>query len=108
MGDEALVTEIAAGFIADLPRQMAVLKQHVVAGDAALAGNQAHSIKGAAANVGGLALSAVASEVEQAGKAGHLDAVATLMPEMERQFDLLKEAMGGGEVTTEHAKDTKN
>ena len=54
---------------------------------------QAHTIKGAAANVGGKALSAVAFEMEKAGKAGRLEEIAALMPEVERQFDLLKSSM---------------
>ena len=93
MGDEALVKSIIAGFVKDMPGQMDALKIQIAQGDAGAAGGQAHSIKGAAANVGGLALSAVASEMEQAGKAGRLDAIAALGPELERQFDRLKEAM---------------
>ncbi len=93
MGDEALVKEIAAEFLNDMPAQLEKLRRHVALGDADLAGRQAHSIKGATANVGGMALSAVASEMEQAAKAGRLEAIAALMPELERQFGLLKEAM---------------
>jgi PAS domain S-box-containing protein len=93
MGDEALAREIAAVFVKDMLAQMALLKRHIVQGNAVAASDQAHSIKGAAANVGGTALSAVAFELEQAGKAGRLEAVAALVPELDRQFDRLKEAM---------------
>ena len=93
MGDEALVEKIVACFLEDMPNQIRTLRTHIGAGDAKLAGGQAHSIKGAAANVGGMALSAAAFAMEQAGKAGRLDTMAALMPELERQFELLREAM---------------
>jgi len=62
---------------------MDMLKRHVAQGDAAQASAQAHSIKGAAANVGGMALSAAAFAIEQAGKAGRLDTLAALVPELD-------------------------
>jgi len=93
MGDETLVEEILTVFKEDMPAQMAVLKRHIAEGNAAAAGGQAHSIKGAAANVGGLALSAAAFAIEQAGKDGRLDTVSALMPELERQSVLLTERM---------------
>jgi hypothetical protein len=37
-----------------------------------------------------MALSAVAFEIEEAGKAGRQEELAALVPEMERQFALLK------------------
>ena len=97
MGDKDLVREIIAGFLGDMPRQIDTLKKHIAEGDAGLAGGLGHAIKGAAANVGGKSLSAVAAEVEKAGKAGRLEEIAALMPELERQFDLLKAQMREGE-----------
>jgi CheY-like chemotaxis protein/HPt (histidine-containing phosphotransfer) domain-containing protein len=93
MGDDELVKEIIAGFLEDVPKQIRRLREHVGQGQAGLAGSQAHTIKGAAANVGGMALGAVASAVEKAGNKGRLEEIAALMPELERQFDRLKEAM---------------
>jgi PAS domain S-box-containing protein len=93
MGDEVLVKQITAGFLADMPKQMHLLKKHIDQSDAGLVGGQAHAIKGAAANVGGLALSAAAHEMEKFGKAGLLREAAELLPELERQFDLLKARM---------------
>jgi two-component system sensor histidine kinase/response regulator len=93
MGDEVLVKEITAGFLADMPKQIHMLKKLIDKGDAGSAGGQAHAIKGASANVGGLALSAVAHEMEKFGKAGRREELVALMPEFERQFDLLKARM---------------
>ena len=76
-----------------MPRQIEALVAALQAGDAAGAGSQAHIIKGAASNVGGDALRAVAFEMEEAGRAGDLETVAARLPEMEAQFVRLAEAM---------------
>jgi len=55
--------------------------------------HQAHTIKGAAANVCGEILRTVAFEIEKAGKIGDLDTVEARMTEIETQFGRLKEAM---------------
>jgi CheY-like chemotaxis protein/HPt (histidine-containing phosphotransfer) domain-containing protein len=93
MGDEELVREIIAGFLEDMAKQMRRLREHVGQGQAGLAGGQAHSIKGAAGNVGGMALSAAAFEIEKAGNKGQLEGIAALMPELERRFDRLEARM---------------
>jgi PAS domain S-box-containing protein len=90
MGDEELVKEICAGFLEDIPGQMQSLREYIERCDASSAGRQAHTIKGAAANVGAMALNAVALNMEKAAKAGRWDETAVLMPEMERQFDIMK------------------
>jgi HPt (histidine-containing phosphotransfer) domain-containing protein len=93
MDDEDLVRMIVAGFLKDIPEQIRVLKEYMDQGGAEQAGSQAHKIKGAAASVGGTILSAVAFEMEKAGKSGRLTEVAALMPELEEQFELLKAQM---------------
>jgi len=90
MGDDDLAKDIIAGFLEDIPKRIRTMRTHLDQGDAEAAGGQAHAIKGAAANVGGMALSAVASEMEKAGNAGRREELAALVPELERQFDLLK------------------
>jgi HPt (histidine-containing phosphotransfer) domain-containing protein len=93
MDDEDLVRMIVAGFLKDIPKQISALKEYIDQGGAEQAGSQAHKIKGAAANVGGEALRAVAFEMEMAGKAGDLAAVKARMTDLEAQFDRLKGAM---------------
>jgi PAS domain S-box-containing protein len=93
MGDEDLARTIIAGFLEDVPKRILALRGHLDRGDAGSAGFEAHAIKGAAANVGGMALSAVASEIEEAAKAGRREVFVSLVPEMERQFALLKMRM---------------
>jgi PAS domain S-box-containing protein len=93
MGDEGLVQEITAGFLQDMPKQIRRLKELIGQADADAVVGQAHAIKGAAANVGAPALSAVASDMEKSGRAGRLREAVALLPELERQFALLKARM---------------
>jgi two-component system sensor histidine kinase/response regulator len=93
MGDEDLVEEIANAFLEDMIAQLAMLKTHVAEGDADAAGGRAHTIKGAAANVGAMALSATAAEMEKAARAGRRDEVTALLPELVRQFGLAHDQM---------------
>jgi len=102
MDDEELARTVAEGFLEDVPRQIEALRGYLEAGDVPGAERQTHTIKGASANVGGERLRAVAFEMENAAKAGDLDAVKAHMAELKAQFDRLKQAMTKGE----HHEDT--
>ena len=93
MGDEEVAGTIVDGFLRDIPRQIQALREFLDAANAPGAERQAHTIKGASANVGGEALRAVAHEMEKAGKAGDLAAVRARMADLEAQFEALKDAM---------------
>ena len=93
MDDEDLVTTILEMFLTDIPQQIQALAGFLDAGDAPGVERQAHTIKGAAANVGGQRLQRAASNIETAGKAGDLSAARTRLPEMEAQFTELKNTM---------------
>jgi CheY-like chemotaxis protein/HPt (histidine-containing phosphotransfer) domain-containing protein len=93
MDDEELARMIIKGFLEDIPRQILALKGYIEAGDIPNAERQAHTIKGASANVGGDAMLAVALGMELAGKAGDLNAVKSSMAELEVQFVLLNQVM---------------
>ena len=80
-------------FLSALPGEIAQLKNRVVVGDARLVEQKAHKIKGACATVGGKALRAVAWAMEQAGKAGDLDAARDLAADLDTQFEALREAL---------------
>ena len=85
-----MVTDI---FLDDIPRQIESMKRSLEISDAATVERIAHSIKGAAANIGGEALRELAGEIEKACKDGCLDAVSGRCPELELQFNRLKEAI---------------
>ncbi|MCX7001779.1 MAG: PAS domain-containing protein [bacterium] len=93
MDDEQLARTVMAGFLEDIPRQIAALRGFLDAGDAAGAERQAHTIKGAAANVGGEALCALASELETTAKAGDLAAVQARVAALHAAFNRLQHAM---------------
>jgi len=93
MGDEELARRVVGRFLEDIPRQIEVLRGYLEAGDVASSGRQAHSIKGASANVGGEALREVAFEMEKAARTGNLESITARLPELEIQFARLKESL---------------
>jgi PAS domain S-box-containing protein len=93
MDDKDLAKEMETAFLKDIPLQIAALKGYLDTGDASGAERQAHTIKGASANMGGEQLCAVAFEMEKAAKAGDLDAARGYMAEIETQFNRLNQAM---------------
>jgi PAS domain S-box-containing protein len=93
MEDEDLARELIRTFLEQTPAQISTLRSHISKGETQPAERLAHSIKGAAANLGGEALRATAYEMEKAGKAGNLQAMASMLPELEKQFDVLKAEM---------------
>ena len=93
MDDQNLARMVIECFLEDIPRQIEALRSYLEAGDARCAERQAHTIKGAAANVGAEALRAAAFEMEKAGKAGDLAAIKARMAGLETEFDRLRIAM---------------
>jgi HPt (histidine-containing phosphotransfer) domain-containing protein len=96
-GDIELAQIAFAAFLEDIPIQIQALKDLVKRGDALGAARQAHSIRGAAANVGGERLRAVASEMERSADVGDLHFIDVRMDELELQFHRLKDAIVGSE-----------
>jgi CheY-like chemotaxis protein/HPt (histidine-containing phosphotransfer) domain-containing protein len=93
LGDRELIHEVIAAFLSDMPKQIAALRMLIDLKDAEGAGRKAHMIKGAASNVGGEAMRAVAYEMEQAGKTGDLEVLTAGTDDLERQFAKLQDAM---------------
>ena len=93
MGDEELARIVVDGFLEDAPRLIEALRSSLAAGDAAGAIRGAHTIRGASATVGGEALRAAAWELEKAGTAGNLEAVAAGVPGLEAELGRLRDAM---------------
>lgn len=93
MGDRELAQVVTTSFIQDMPRRITALKASLAAGNLESAIRETHTIKGSSANVGGEALRHAAAEMEQAGKSGDIAAMTAWMATLEKQFELLKEAM---------------
>jgi HPt (histidine-containing phosphotransfer) domain-containing protein len=96
MDDEELVSIVTDGFLGDIPKQIAKLRICVEAGDTEGTTQQAHTIKGACANVGGERMRAVAFAMERKGLDGDIEAIRTLLPTLEKEFGQLKQAMTSG------------
>jgi PAS domain S-box-containing protein len=90
MDDKELAFAVTEAFLSDIPQQIQALKDFLKLEQTAGVERQAHTIKGASANIGGEALRAVAGEMEKAGKNGELTAVHERMPDLEEQFELLR------------------
>lgn len=93
MGDKELISTVAEVFLSDIPGQIEQLQLLVKTGDVEQIAGLAHKIKGASANVGGMALSESAFKMEQAGKVGDLDTIRQRMFELTQSFVELKTAM---------------
>jgi len=90
MGDEEIIAELLSGAMGDLPEQIKNLQKLLKGNDADKIEIQAHSIKGTAANMGGMALKAVAYEIEKGAESEDLKIARDLFSLLEDQFDLLK------------------
>ena len=93
MDDEDLIRTVTEAFLGDMEEQIEQLKTMVAEGDCQAAAAQSHKIKGAAANVGGMAFSEQALSMEQAGKAGELETVRQALPELQQCFAILQASM---------------
>ena len=96
MNDEYLARTITGGFLENIPYQIEALRGYLEAGDRLGVERQAHTIKGASANMGGDALCAVAFEMEKAAGEGDLKAAFDLLAELETAFARLREEMKKG------------
>jgi CheY-like chemotaxis protein len=93
MNDADLAMTITEGFLSDIPIQIEKLRRHLEDEDADAAVRQAHTIKGASANVGGQILSEVALKMETAGKERDMNKMKMLLPALAWEFERLREAM---------------
>jgi HPt (histidine-containing phosphotransfer) domain-containing protein len=93
MDDEDLACAIVMSFLDDIPQRLTLLKECLENGDAAGVTLQAHTIKGAAATVGGEALRAVAAEIERAAKTGDVSSAKGHMADLEVQLNRLQQAI---------------
>jgi CheY-like chemotaxis protein/HPt (histidine-containing phosphotransfer) domain-containing protein len=92
-GDKELFREILQTFLQDAPLQIEKLKQALEEGDLSQTEKQAHSLKGAAMNIGGIALQAVAFDLEVSGKNRDLNQARPLMQKLNKEFESLQKAL---------------
>ncbi len=93
LGDEGLVREILEGFLEDVPKRLAALKEVLGRSDLPLARREAHTIKGAAGQIGAMDLSSRASDLEHAAAAGDGTAAGELLPRVEDGVAILRKSI---------------
>jgi len=93
MGDELLIVTVLNAFLEDMPMQITAIQESVERGLAEKVCAQAHKIKGAAGSIGSPVFQETAHIMETAGIAGDTETFRKQMPVLEKQFDLLKQAI---------------
>ncbi len=83
--DEATLRELLHDFRVSAAKIAVELRVACAAGQTKVAGAAAHKLKSSARSVGALALGDLCAEMEQAGKAGDTEALATLLPSFEQE-----------------------
>ncbi len=94
MEDEELLERVVCGFLEDIPKQLERFAVLLNEGDLAGAARQAHTIKGAAASVGGERVQAAALEAEKAAKAGDPEGLSAGFMVLQKAFESLRQEMG--------------
>lgn len=94
LGDKKLAQLILTGFLKDIPVQIEILQEQLAEGQAEGIRRQAHTIKGAAANVSAANLRAAAHELEVAGKEEKLELAPSMMTRLENEFKRVKSVIG--------------
>jgi HPt (histidine-containing phosphotransfer) domain-containing protein len=93
--DREILVEIIEVYLEDLEHMMGEVRKSLDAGDSPGVELHAHSLKGAAANVGGQRVRAVAQGMERAGKAGNIDEARALLPALEAESERFAEHLRG-------------
>lgn len=86
-GDEEIAREVAIAFV-DSSRELLQGLEGAITDERADAVRlNAHSIKGAAANIGANALAETAAVIEDAGRDGRLEPAIQVLPQLRQQMD---------------------
>ena len=91
MGDEELANKILGEFLEDVRRMITALKEALDNDDASLVQHRAHTLNGASATVGAVALQEMAHHIEVAGEAGDLDKAGSLVTKINEQLEMLSD-----------------
>jgi two-component system sensor histidine kinase/response regulator len=109
MGDHQFALEVSRSFLEVAPEHLSNLERWIAAGQTLEVAREAHSIKGAAANLGATALSLAAAELEAAGTNADLESLRRNLPRLRREFLLLRHALHqsglSGKVTLARSED---
>ena len=88
-GEDFLV-ELIDVYLNDTPNRLRQLRQAFDGDDTATFVREAHTLKSSSANVGAMGLSALAKEMEFAGRDGEIEKMATELNHLEEEFAQVK------------------
>ncbi len=86
-GDEEIAREVALAFVESSRELLQRLDGAISEGRSDAVRLNAHSIKGAAANIGANALAETASLIEDAGRDGRLEAAEQMTPQLHQRIE---------------------
>jgi len=92
-GDGAFLTDLLSLCLREMPRQIAALSDALAAKDLTRREREAHSLKGAADNVGALGLRAAALDMEMAARRGDLENAPALLSRIGDAFALFQRCL---------------
>jgi diguanylate cyclase (GGDEF)-like protein len=87
------VSEAIRPFLEDVPNYLIELENGIAQGDATTLRNVSHIIKGAASNLGAVAMAGVAREMELQAEAGTLDEASELLMRLRTEFAVIEPAL---------------
>lgn len=90
MDNRDLAHKVLEGFLLDIPQQILALRNFLEQNDILGVERQAHTIRGASANVGGERLREVAFAIEKAAKAANLRAAREIVDNLDSEFAQLR------------------
>jgi len=90
-GDAEFFREIVAEFLGMLPEQLGTLRAGAQNGDGTTIERAAHTLKGAAANIGAEKVRDTALQLEEIGRAGELSAIEAVLRQLEADLERLKD-----------------
>ena len=92
-GEPDILTELVDIFVEDAEPRLAALREAVASGDAEGIERAAHTLKGSAGNMGARRMSVIASDLQDAGTSGDLSTAASLLQNLEFEYDRVKPAL---------------
>jgi HPt (histidine-containing phosphotransfer) domain-containing protein len=92
-GDRQLLRELAGIFLEDSAVLLGELKTALAGDDQEQTERCAHSLRGIAANLGGLRVEAAAAAIEEAARSGSLDAARLAVDPLIFEFNRLTDAL---------------
>lgn len=91
--NDEFLREITGIFLEDTPQRIAELDESLATADVPRFTRAAHSIKGSSANLGAMALRAVAEKLEHEARTQGLAGVSPLLTSLKQEFDRAQGAL---------------